>query len=588
MTEQTTSWREEIPLRKLGRLSKAYVAGKLQPLTDCMGGNVYHEGKLYMMPKMEKDEYKNLSSSRQSRLVRDVDDFIIGLEEIDEVKKGRFYNAQEETSKADFIRDDLLEPVDSSVSISLFKNDIVLHSKRIRDRTDFTISTNLGGSDFVVPDKEPKSEIEAYLDESDDGLVAEQVASREKGKRSGSRAAITELTKTSSNKMKFTLRNSLCPFEGFVTLTYPRRYPRDGRTCKKHLNQFLNHLRKDYPGIKYFWFMEFQERGAPHFHVFMSCLVPGKTYTSPLWYRIVNSKDSAHLKAGTNVVRLRRSEDVVKYATSYAKKATQKMTPDDFSRVGRFWGCSRKLCDAVMVLSDVSIRQIQELWSCYYEDIGFDGKGLRLDKFNGYIWNGRRYAAMLSKNYYDSHLRPAIAEAIMLSRPNGKSIKGHLFKEEDIDFMSRLRSMKKRRSAGSSIWKDLTEDEFNLRLKKGTERLKGEYGGYHHSLSSAYEGIDEVSYNESGVSVNEWAIYLAYLQLRLNINWIELFKPLMRVWAHTHITLFKDGRTHKRKYQSTFVDAVLSKNPYKQKDEKPRKEKKVKRFSSNPLPIIPY
>ena len=567
MTDHTT-FREEIPLQHLGRLSKAYVAGKLQPLNECMGGNVFHEGKLYMLPKMGQDEYTNLSSSRQSRLLRDVDDFIIGLEELPPVEKGHFYNVQEDRAKTDFIRDDLLEPVDSSVSISLFKHDLVLHSKKIRDSTDFT-SSNLGGSSFVLP--EGLSEIEAHISENDDCLTAELAASRAKGARSGSRAPITELTRKSSDKMKFTLRNSLCDFQGFVTLTYPRRYPRDGRVCKQHLNLFLVHLRKDYPGIKYFWFMEFQERGAPHFHIFLSCLVPGKTYTSPLWYRIVNSKDSSHLKAGTNVVRLRRSEDIIKYATSYAKKSTQKMTPEDFDRVGRFWGCSRKLCDAIMVLTDVSIRQIQELWASYYEDIGYLGKGLRLDKFNGYVWNGRRYAAGLALNYYEAHLRPSIAEVTMLSRE--KPGKDPFSSAKDIDFMSSLRSMKKRRSAGSSIWKNLTEDEFDASLKKGTERLKTEYGRYRHSLASAYEGIDEQSYLDSGVDLGEWARYLAYLQLRIKLSWAEFYKPLVRVWYHTHITLFKNGKTHKRKYIGSFVDAVVSKNPYRKK-EKVKQEKK--------------
>ena len=78
-------------------------------------------------------------------------------------------------------------------------------------------------------------------------------------KREGSRAPITELTRKWSNRMKYVLRNSSCDFQGLIMLTYPRYYPRDGKTCKKHLNLFPTHLRHDYKGTKYFRFMEFPE-----------------------------------------------------------------------------------------------------------------------------------------------------------------------------------------------------------------------------------------------------------------------------------------------------------------------------------------
>lgn len=179
-----------------------------------------------------------------------------------------------------------------------------------------------------------------------------------KDKREGARVPITELTRKSSNHMKFVLRKSSCDFQGFLRLNYPRCYPRDGKTCKKHLNLFLTHLRNDYKGMKYFWFMEFQDGGAPNFGIFLSCMVPGKTYVSPLWHRIVNSEDTADLNSGTNVVRLRSSKDVIGYATTYAQKLTHKMTPEDFASVGRFWGSSRGLCETIVELNDVSICQV--------------------------------------------------------------------------------------------------------------------------------------------------------------------------------------------------------------------------------------
>jgi len=159
----------------------------------------------------------------------------------------------------------------------------------------------------------------------------------------------------SRDNLKFTLRNAVCDWLSFTTLTYPGEYPLDGRECKRHFHLFLTHLRQDYVGIKIVWFLEFQERGAPHFHIFTTCAIPGKTYVSPLWYHIVNSGDKRHLEAGTQVRALSTSAEAIKYATSYANKANQKEVPETFTGVGRFWGSSRSLTESIVELEDISI-----------------------------------------------------------------------------------------------------------------------------------------------------------------------------------------------------------------------------------------
>ncbi len=134
---------------------------------------------------------------------------------------------------------------------------------------------------------------------------------RETGPRSGTRQAIKHFTRVSREKLKFTLRNSLCDWLWFSTLTYPGSFPTDGRECKRHLNLLLTHLRSDYPGIKYVWFLECKERGAPHFHLFTTCAIPGRTYWSPLWYHIVDSGDKGHLVAGTQVRALTTTSEAL-------------------------------------------------------------------------------------------------------------------------------------------------------------------------------------------------------------------------------------------------------------------------------------
>ena len=52
----------------------------------------------------------------------------------------------------------------------------------------------------------------------------------------------------------------------FLTLTYPAEFPSPAE-AKKHLRTFLKRVSRLYPGASGVWRLEFQERGAPHFHL---------------------------------------------------------------------------------------------------------------------------------------------------------------------------------------------------------------------------------------------------------------------------------------------------------------------------------
>lgn len=57
-----------------------------------------------------------------------------------------------------------------------------------------------------------------------------------------------------------------------LTLTYPAIYPEDGIVLKTHLDIFSKRLRrfgKKYGNIAFAWKIEFQRRGAPHFHLIL-------------------------------------------------------------------------------------------------------------------------------------------------------------------------------------------------------------------------------------------------------------------------------------------------------------------------------
>jgi hypothetical protein len=137
-----------------------------------------------------------------------------------------------------------------------------------------------------------------------------------------------------------------------VTLTYPGFFESDGAIVKEHLKRFLQELRRHYirshsddGSHSSFWFLEFQSRGAPHFHIFTTWS-GDKDWTARTWYRIVGSDDNRHLVAGTRVETIRAGrKGTIAYASKYAAKAEQKEVPENYDNVGRFWGVTgRRSC----------------------------------------------------------------------------------------------------------------------------------------------------------------------------------------------------------------------------------------------------
>lgn len=162
----------------------------------------------------------------------------------------------------------------------------------------------------------------------------------------GRRGKITEFSRASVNRMKLLLRNidpSL--INSILTLTYPSDYPTDGKETKRHLDLMKRWLKRH--GVaRGFWFYEFQGRGAPHFHAFISSFPKGGVEAvSRAWYQIVNSGDPKHLAWHNGLLSGRKCLEPMRnplaasvYATKYASKMNQKKVPEGFENVGRFWG----------------------------------------------------------------------------------------------------------------------------------------------------------------------------------------------------------------------------------------------------------
>jgi hypothetical protein len=158
----------------------------------------------------------------------------------------------------------------------------------------------------------------------------------------GDRAAITEFSKASLKQLCFVAHNTAVRFQLMATLTYPKQWKTDGKEVKRHLYEWLRWAKRTCKVEAYLWALEFQGRGAPHYHVFTygGVLEGSKKACSLAWYEIVDSGDPKHLLAGTKVERLRKPDAAGRYAAKYAGKTWQKAVPVGYRDVGRFWGNS--------------------------------------------------------------------------------------------------------------------------------------------------------------------------------------------------------------------------------------------------------
>ena len=138
---------------------------------------------------------------------------------------------------------------------------------------------------------------------------------------------------------------SLFEVRMFTTLTYPDDFPTDGREVKRHLAAFRRRFERRYGKQAVVWKLEFQRRGAPHFHFLLSLpaavdIVEFRSWLSAAWYEVVGSGDLRHLLAGTQseVAETDCGRYFAYGVKSTGSKEYQNQVPEGFQNVGRFWG----------------------------------------------------------------------------------------------------------------------------------------------------------------------------------------------------------------------------------------------------------
>lgn len=152
---------------------------------------------------------------------------------------------------------------------------------------------------------------------------------------------IHEFSKKSRNRLLKkcrTIRKNDMPLPFFVTLTYQKNFT-DCEHSKKHLNTFLQRFRrkckKNNVEFNYIWKMEFQKRGAVHYH--LALFIPHDLYGNLdqlrqkmglMWAQVTSDINDGQINPqqrdyGTNVRTVENWEMFIGYIAKYLGKTEQ-------------------------------------------------------------------------------------------------------------------------------------------------------------------------------------------------------------------------------------------------------------------------
>jgi hypothetical protein len=159
------------------------------------------------------------------------------------------------------------------------------------------------------------------------------------------RSEISEFSEKSRQRLRLSLAKvdqSKCGRAIFGTLTYPADFPLDQKTFKKHLKMFSQRFLRAFPSAGFHWKLEFQARGAAHFHPIFWNLSSDKMFLGTFriwlacnWFEVVDSGNQKHLLAGTSADLINSQFGIMRYVSGYASKSDQTKPG---CKVGRYWG----------------------------------------------------------------------------------------------------------------------------------------------------------------------------------------------------------------------------------------------------------
>jgi hypothetical protein len=260
-------------------------------------------------------------------------------------------------------------------------------------------------------------------------------------KESKPRGKITEWSASSRGRLKRflgTLEREAMGAALVITLTYPAEFPApdDCQVYKGHLHTLTVGMKRRWARASGIWKLEFQARGAAHYHLMIfglgsTPIQDVRNWIQEAWYRIAHNGDKHLGVAGTQVEKIKSVGGSMSYFAKYLSKGDQTL-PGNFS--GRYWGkinvpCIPSVEPQTVELSEKRAFQIRRIARKKMEK---DVNGSRwkrwIEKNRGGSHDGASYFAWESAK--------AIYQGGAERVPMWKMVKGHFVRleEEGVSF----------------------------------------------------------------------------------------------------------------------------------------------------------
>jgi hypothetical protein len=156
----------------------------------------------------------------------------------------------------------------------------------------------------------------------------------------------------------------------FITLTYPAEYP-SPKVAKKHRRAFEARLLRHAPGCSLVWRLEFQKRGAPHFHMVVFNLpFIDKVFIQIWWGQIIGHKEPF-----TRIEQIKNRRKLLAYVSKYVAKSggsdpggfnlltylhdgefIHPQTGEKCGSIGRWWGVMNAAALPFAALTEVVLK----------------------------------------------------------------------------------------------------------------------------------------------------------------------------------------------------------------------------------------
>lgn len=142
-------------------------------------------------------------------------------------------------------------------------------------------------------------------------------------------------SKKSLTRLRRQIENAVVNYRLLTTLTYPATWP-TMRQSKQHLKYWAQDVIRWQWTTSCCWVLEFQARGAPHYHLLMDGAFVPYADIAASWHK--STKGLASVDAGTSIQRIRKRRSSSYLCKYLSKTQTKIASAPEGTWVGRTWG----------------------------------------------------------------------------------------------------------------------------------------------------------------------------------------------------------------------------------------------------------